>query len=163
VYYRLFMEFTSSIALCTCLTGAVRMVNFVSVVTNMFSLLFYLISQAKNEVRKLFVNCCRVRPDRCLELLCAVMSSQPLPLSTGEPHSFSSAEIVVACVPRLCASVRGFPQSARYVGSLTQMTNSTDREPGYNCCALRRERHFAVLCLTLTGRAQGGAVVLWMN
>jgi len=39
------------------------------------------IVEAKNEVRKLFVNCCRVYPDRCLELIVAVLCSLPQPLS----------------------------------------------------------------------------------
>jgi hypothetical protein len=35
------------------------------------------------EVRKLFVNCCRVYPERCLELIVAVMCSFPQPWSNG--------------------------------------------------------------------------------
>jgi len=39
--------------------------------------------ETRAEVRKLFVNCCRVRPDRCLQLLAAAMQSQPMPFSTA--------------------------------------------------------------------------------
>jgi len=39
--------------------------------------------EARNEIRKLFVNCCRVKPGRCLEMLAAVMSAQPQPLSSA--------------------------------------------------------------------------------
>ncbi len=39
--------------------------------------------QAKREVRKLFVNCCRVHPERCLELVGAVLTALPQPISQG--------------------------------------------------------------------------------
>eukprot|EP01034_Spumella_vulgaris_P022267 gene22267-28381_t len=38
-------------------------------------------SCAKREVRKLFVNCCRVHPERCLELVGAVLTALPQPIS----------------------------------------------------------------------------------
>jgi hypothetical protein len=56
-------------------------------------------------VRKLFVNCCRVRPDRCLELLCAVMSSQPLPLSQGKR---SSCQALLLMLLHFCGAAELF-------------------------------------------------------
>jgi len=39
--------------------------------------------QMRVETRKLFVNCCRVHPDRCLQLLAFALDQLPQPLSTG--------------------------------------------------------------------------------
>jgi hypothetical protein len=40
--------------------------------------------QAKKEVRRLFVNCCRVHPEPCLQLISMALSALPQPLSTGK-------------------------------------------------------------------------------
>ena len=59
--------------------------------------------QAKNEVRKLFVNCCRVYPDRCLELIVAVLTSFPQPWSSGDcpsPLIPSYSPLLPPVVPR---------------------------------------------------------------
>lgn len=40
--------------------------------------------EAKKQVRKLFVNYCKVCPEMCLQLIHAVLAQQPQPLSTGE-------------------------------------------------------------------------------
>lgn len=40
-----------------------------------------LVIEAKKDVRKIFVNCCRVYPENCLQLITAVLSSLPQPLS----------------------------------------------------------------------------------
>lgn len=39
--------------------------------------------EAKKEIRKLFVNCCRVFPEPCLDLITFVLSSLPQPLSSA--------------------------------------------------------------------------------
>jgi hypothetical protein len=38
-------------------------------------------------VRKLFVNCCRVVPQACLDLIGYALQSLPQPLSSGERNS----------------------------------------------------------------------------
>ena len=38
----------------------------------------------KGNVRKLFVNCCRIHPDQCLHMIQAVFQSLPQPLSAGK-------------------------------------------------------------------------------
>jgi hypothetical protein len=43
--------------------------------------------QAKKEVRKLFVNCCRVHPEPCLQLISMALSALNQPLSTGTTHN----------------------------------------------------------------------------
>ena len=70
-----------------CQSDVIRLLK-IALCGNQLTLFYFLIPplpiQAKNEVRKLFVNICRVRPDRCLDLLNAVMSAQPQPFSAGE-------------------------------------------------------------------------------
>jgi hypothetical protein len=48
----------------------------------------HLSQQAKKEVRKLFVNCCRVHPEPCLQLISMALSALNQPLSTGNTHKY---------------------------------------------------------------------------
>jgi hypothetical protein len=73
--------------------------------------LLLLLLQAVGEVRKLFVNCCRVRPDRCLELLGAILNGQPQPFSKGRKMQSKAIRsrrcLVLLCcvVPLVCSFV----------------------------------------------------------